>query len=480
MGIRSTFRAASYLTLGLLLARTSSFFQFVVLARALPRQELGDYALCYAMAWLLAAFSAMGVGSAVTREAARNAEHAGELVLAGLPIRLAASLVTMCIGIAIALTSSWRSELRYIAIIFSVTSVPMSLTQLNEQLLVLQGRARTATVCQAISSAIEFTAVTVVVLAGFGVVAAALSVMAARSGLGLVTTHLVVRRIPRPRPRVRGPTCLRILAIGWPVGLSVVLSAVYSRFDTVILSAFKGGVEVAIYATAASLVTIATMVQLPMVRALFPFLTREHAKDPATLLKAHATLIKILAAIGLPVSVLGALLIPVLIPAIYGAAYWRAAECAQVLIWTVPVLYINGLTGLILLIGGAQKFLPLGVAAGAAASCILNVLFIPGYGYLGAAVAAAASRCIAFAVLMYLSCKYVHRMQFTKAVAKPAVATVAMALSVALLQGFGLAVAAVGASVVFLAAFWALRPFTREEISMFRKALGLKRPAGNS
>jgi len=460
MGIRSTFRAASCLTLGLILARICGFFQLVILAHSLSKQGLGDYALCFALAMLLASFSALGIAAAVVRESAKDSKQGSKFVLAGFPTRLTASLVAMCIGIGMAIGLPWRSELRYTAIIFSVTSVAISLAQLNEHLLILQERAAAATLCQVISRVVELALIAAVILSGFGVVAVSLCVMGARVGLCVVTARLVIRRIPAPRR------------------LFVVLSSIYYRLDTVMLSALKGNVEVATYAIAISLVKIAAMFHNPLNKALFPFLTREHAKDPTTLVKAHNTSIKVLTAISLPGAVLGTVLAPVLIPAVYGAGYWGAAGGTQVLVWSLPVLYISMFTMTVLLVGGQQKLLPLSVLAGATANCILNWLFIPGYGYLGAAVATTAARFVTFSVLMYLCCKGVHKVQLVKAAGKPLLATAAMVASLPILCQFGLAVEAVGASSVFLAAFFALRPFTREETNMFRKALG--RPPSSS
>ena len=474
MSIRRTFKAASYLTVGLLVARAFNFIQYAILANVLSQQALGDYAFSYTLSMLLASFSAMGIAAAVIREGAREGTREAEFILTGIPTRLVVSLIAMAVGVSMALMLPWRTELRYAVSLFAVTSVAISLAQLNEHILILHDRAGVATVCQVVMGAAQLALVGLVLLLGGGVIAASACVMVARVGLWLATHRLVLQRMPRPRPKPTWATCRRILAIGWPVGLHGILTSLYSRLDIVMLSGFKGNVEVAIYSTAMALINMAAMMQQPVNKALLPFLTREHKKDPESLLKAHETSVKMFAVVGLPGCVLGMLLLPIAIPMVYGSRYWASGLPAQVLVWTLPVRYISLFTVFVMLVGGAQRLSPIGVAAGAIMNWTLNLIFIPQYGYLGAAVAGAASHLTTFFVLMYLSERFLHRARWVRALAKPMIAAALMMVAAAALSAAGPVPQAAGSLLVFVVVFFALRPFSREEVRMFRKALGLK------
>ena len=477
MSIRNTFKAASYLTVGLVLVRAFNFVQYALLARVLARQSVGDYAFSYSLALMLAGFSALGIAAAVIRQSAREAAREPELILTGIPLRLLTALLAMGVGLAIALILPWRAELRYTALLFSVTSVAISLARLNEHVLLLHGRARAATLCQVVMGAGQFGLVAAVLLTGGGVVAASACVMLAQVGLWLSTSHLVLQRLARPRPKPTWAACREILAIGWPVGLHGILNALYSGLDVMMLSGFRGNVEVAVYATALRLVNILVVLQQPANKALLPFLSREHKKDPDSLRKAHTTSIKLFTAVGLPGCVLGTLLLPLLIPAVYGAGYWESVLPAQVYIWSVPVRYITGLTVFALLAAGRQRVLPAGILAAALVKWGMNLVFIPRYGYLGSVVATTAGHVTMFFVFIYLSVRYVHRVRWMTAVAKPVLATAAMTAVALLLRGTGLAAQAGCAAMAYVAVLWMLRPFDAEEVRMFRKALGLKRRA---
>jgi len=150
------------------------------------------------------------------------------------------------------------------------------------------------------------------------------------------------------------------------------------------------------------------------------------------------------------------------------------------LIVSLPFRYMWYFTHTVFTASGKQNFNPIPMATGAVVNWGLNLVFIPRYGALGAAVAVVASFGAMLCVAAYLTEKCLHRMSWLDALWKPLAATAVMVGGVMLFQDYGEIVQTAVALVSGGGTLLLLRPFTRKEISMFRKALGLKRPAGSS
>ncbi len=480
MGVRTAFQQLSYFTSSLIVARALGFVQLVILARCLSRRELGEYAICFTLAVMLRAFSALGIAAATVRESARTSDRATDFILAGIPLRAVVSLVAMCVGFGIVALLPWRPELRRAGILFSIISVPLALTNLNEYLLAFQERAKIAATCLIVTTAVRVVLVSAAVLLGLRVFAVGVCILLTTTALWVATSYFILKEIRRPWPRPSLATCLRILAVGWPIGLVVILSVFYHRLDVVMVSGFSGNAEVALYSAAFSLLNILAVLQQPINKAALPFLTNEHARDPSSLAGAHHTAVKVFACIGFPLAVLGVLLSPVALDLIYGAKYWASILIAQVLIVSLPFRYMWYFTHTVFTASGKQNFNPIPMATGAVVNWGLNLVFIPRYGALGAAVAVVASFGAMLCVAAYLTEKCLHRMSWLDALWKPLAATAVMVGGVMLFQDYGEIVQTAVALVSGGGTLLLLRPFTRNEINLFRKALGLKRPAGSS
>lgn len=472
MNIKTAFRATSYLTVGLLVSRGFRFVQFVIVARFLPKHYVGDYALCYTLAALLVTFSSLGIAVAVTKESARPGGKTAQYMLSGLVTRLGFSVIAALVGVTIALVLPWRAELRQTAILFALTSVPLSVQLLNERLLIIQQRTLLAVLCESGAAILQVALVAGVIIFGYGLIAVAACVLLVQLFLAASTGIIALRQLPRPWPRPRAATCRRILIVGWPIAVYVALMVLYTRADILILSSCKGSLQVATYASALTVVKLGTLLMQPLKKALLPFLAREHGKNPNSLLKVHNTALKVLTAISLPGCFLVTVLSPAVIPALYGPGYAEAVACLQVLVWLLPPYVILAFSTTVLLVADKERLTPVPLFVAVPFSIVMNLIYVPLYGWLGAAVVAVASNLVACVVTIYLSVTFVHRLSLMVQLAKPLVASGAMVAVAVALSAHVLPVQVGIACLIYVVVFFLLRPLKQEEGRILRKLTG--------
>lgn len=176
--------------------------------------------------------------------------------------------------------------------------------------------------------------------------------------------------------------------------------SIYIQLDTVMLGFMSSARNVGYYASAMKLTKMLLGVVTSLGSVLLPrlsyYIANNLKEDFDRLLNRSISIILILC---LPVMVSLMMLSKEIILVIAGKQYLPAAQCMVI---TAPIILLIGLSNIF----GIQVLYPLGkdmkvvgsVAAGAIISVILNLLLIPQYAHMGAAVSALVSEFVVLAV----------------------------------------------------------------------------------
>ncbi len=182
-----------------------------------------------------------------------------------------------------------------------------------------------------------------------------------------------------------------ILALSWPVLLSGIAVAIYSRLSVVLLGNYHDQRAVGIFAVATVMVEAFHAIPTAVMASYAPVLLRRHAhsfdglaSDVAGLLRAF---IPLSVAIGIVVVLGGDWLTSLL----FGHRYTGSGPVLALLVWSLIFVYISIVSEVWFLASGALKYLLPKTLVAAAVSLILNLLLIPAYGAKGAAVATVVS-----------------------------------------------------------------------------------------
>ncbi len=170
-----------------------------------------------------------------------------------------------------------------------------------------------------------------------------------------------------------------------PFAIAGVAVKVYSYIDSLLLEAFKGVTAVGYYSVAYKLTYAMQFVPLTFTAALYPALSQSYAnKEKEELKKTFIGALRLMAAVGFPISAGLSALAPRLIPAIYGDAFMNSIAAMQVLPWVLLPIFIDFPVGA-LLNGSNRAHLKTTAMVGTMlVNAVLNFLLIPYYGPLGA------------------------------------------------------------------------------------------------
>jgi PST family polysaccharide transporter len=267
--------------------------------------------------------------------------------------------------------------------------------------LFFQARAHTrpAVLARAAAFGVATAARCALLFAGAGVTAFALLVLveAALTAVALIGAYAASTGTIREW-RVRAREAGRLLSEGWPLLLSGMAIMLYMRIDVVMLEASGGLGAVGIYGAATRLSEAWYFVPTAVAAAMAPSITAAHQRDPSAYLASVRRLLCFLTAIALAAAVALSLLSAPIVGALFGQEFASSAPVLAVHAWAGVFVALGVGQGTWNVCEGLTRLALVRTLGGAAMNIALNVLLIPRFGALGAAVATVVS----YAVSAYL------------------------------------------------------------------------------
>lgn len=216
--------------------------------------------------------------------------------------------------------------------------------------------------------------------------------------------YLLKRKVGKPQFIFNLYTGLKVLRESFSFGIHAVLATLYLQLDTVFLSYYKGNTEVGYY-QAAMRIVIASMILYEIIASsYFPLLAKKFKSDITGFKKDGLALNKYILLSGSFIATFLLLYPDVTIKLLYGKEYLPSILIIQLLAIVVFFRYVASSYAIFITIANSQKLRALSVAVSLIVNVVLNIVLIPRYGAIGAAVASVfthvvlAASCIFFAI----------------------------------------------------------------------------------
>lgn len=200
---------------------------------------------------------------------------------------------------------------------------------------------------------------------------------------GLILVAVRVRRLT-PGP-VDWREARRILRRTAPLALTTLLGLMVYNADLIMLRIFRTRADVGLYFSAFALVTLVGNVGNAMRTALIPTLTRVRADPDVHTAVWHAGLL-LGVTIGLPIAVAGWMLASDVLGTVFGPTYVGGAPALAVLVISIPLLMARGAMEAVAVAEGRSDIVLRETALGATVNVSANLVAIPAFGLVGAAL----------------------------------------------------------------------------------------------
>lgn len=470
-------RNAIIRSVGDVVAKAASIVFFVAVARELGTDGFGHFTFALALGALLSAPAGFGTDGLVTREVARDSERVHDYLPNVIAIKAVTSVGLLAVAVGVGAVAGSSTE-RLAAVVLVGSGVALE-NVARSCYAAFQGYERMEfAALSAILQRVVTTAVAVVVLAAGGGVVAVSLVYACGAVLAFLLALWALRRyVVHVRWRVHRERWRPIVLQGIPIGIATVFFAVLLALDSVLLGLLRESGDVGVYGAAFRLVETTMFVSWSLGGAMLPWFARQQESDPRATARGYEFGLKALVAILAPVAVVLGLLAPEVVELLYGEDYAEAVDPLRVLA-ALTILYgVSYFTGASLTARDRPEAFARAAGAALVVNVATNLVLIPAYGPIGAAVAAVVSAAVLVLLIGRAFVQVAGAVKLLRIGAGPAAGALAMA-AVLLLLDLPLAVSLVLGGVAYLAGLVAFELVAwRDDARLARSALLSRRPS---
>jgi len=418
-----------------LLSKAIPLVVFPFLVRALGPQTYGKLGFAVALSGFFGLMASPGFSTYATREAARDPEKVSFLVKHVVGARVAFALNAYILLLLFTLTLAPRDFTTRLLIV--LTGLSFLVSSIDLQWIFL---ARSRMWAIALRGAVGQVIYAVLILGFIRRSADAWIVPLASVVAAVVGTLLLwvpargEYMIPFPTfsPRLWGG----FLSFCLIIGLASMMSLIYDQIDTVMLKYLRSDAEVGVYVACYRLMTMA-MSFLPILsQVFFPLLSEASGRDKAQEKQYLRWAGYAVVGLALPIAVGGFILAGPLTAFVLGPQYRGAAVLFRWLMLTIVAGPLASYFGSQLIPAGRERGYLMSVGMGALANVALNLLLIPRYGAVAAAITTAISQAIV-AAMNYGLVRDLPRPRLAGAIAFPVAAASVMAVGLLGLRVIG-------------------------------------------
>ncbi len=445
----------------------------IVMFRILQAEGVGAYTFAGVLVGYLDILIGFGLGTLITREVARDRAIAGRYLGNALALRLlfwlgSVGLVALVVGPAadvmrISPPIALAIWLLLIAGLPSILSNALSALFQAHELMEYPAAVTVLTTLLKVSLGLF------ALLAGWGYVGLAGVAVATNVVTACVLLGLCMRTIGWPGLRFDVALGRWMASVSLPLMVNNLLNTLFFRIDALLLKPMAGDVVLGWYSTAYRFVDGLQIIPASFVLAVFPLLSRHAEGDRAALARASAISLKALLIVAFPISVGTTLLAEPIILLFAGPGYLpHSAVALQILIWFLPISFVNGLTQYLLIAANRQRWITASFLVGGTFNLVANLALIPTYGYLAASAVTVASELVLLGPFWYAVRQEVPTIGLLGLAWRPALAALVMGVPVWVVRDWSALVAVpVGASV-YGAALLALRALDADERTVLK------------
>ncbi|MCB9491229.1 MAG: flippase [Dehalococcoidia bacterium] len=391
-----------------LLRMVLAFIVTIWVIRYLGDEDYGVLAYALSVTMLVDVVATMGMRSVVVRELVEDPEREPEILGSAVGARVLGAVVSAVLIIGIGWFVAAGSKSFPVLVVLSL-SLPFS--ALGSLDLAFQAYLQSQYAVAARIGGLAFASVLriVLLLLGAPLIAFAIASAVELTGIGLAfATMYAWKRGRLFALRFNPRRAWHLMTVSWPFFMSALAASIYLKVDQVMLHGFTTSSQVGQYAAAARLSEVWYFIPIAMASSLLPMLVIRRREDPAQYQKnlQHAYDINAWMAISLSVGI--TLFAVPGVAILYGGGFHDTAEILRIHTWAAPFIFMGTVLGRALIAEDRRKFELSRHASGALLNVLLNLVLIPRYEGIGAAVATV----ISYAFASYVACVFNERGRF--------------------------------------------------------------------
>lgn len=194
----------------------------------------------------------------------------------------------------------------------------------------------------------------------------------------------------------------------WPIGLSVIVTFIYFKADTLLLKAMKSNADVGIYGAAYKVLENITFFPGMIIGLMMPMFSYYIFKDRQKFQRLVNENFKLFTILIIPLIIIVMFFAENIIAIVAGPQFTASATVLRIVIFSLVFIFFGMLFGNILLVAKLQKQQLLALTAVAIFNVSANLILIPKYSYLATSAVSVATEFLVVLLSAIIVYKHLH------------------------------------------------------------------------
>jgi len=396
-------RNTVYSTINAVLRFLSTALLYIILARALGVEEFGRFMFALSFTGIFLTFIDYGFNLLIVKEVSQKPESLKNWVRSIINAKILLSLFFTLILFLTLKVLKYPSETLLIVGILWLSAIFYSFGFFFNNVFRGLNQFQYETYPTILLNALQFIVVGIFLLLGFKTLSVAIAYLFARMLYFAYSAYLLSSKVSKIPITYNLRESIKSLKTALPYGIHAILATLYFQIDTVLLSYFKGNIEVGYYQAAMRILMATMIVYEVIVSAFFPVIGASIRNDKEKFEKYAMFLNKIVIYVGLVFGIGIFIFSEPMIKLLYGSQYQNSVIIMQILAIVIFLRFLGAGYALFITVAEGQKYRAIGVSLSVIVSIILNILLIPKLGGIGAAVASLVTHIVLDSIYFYFS-----------------------------------------------------------------------------
>lgn len=373
----------------------------LLLSRKLGVEGLGRYSLAFSFLYLFNAIAPLGLAAIITRDGARDRDGLEHLLANATTLGIISSLLMTACMAALSSLLHYDPETGKAILLLSLAILPCTVGSFQDSAFVALERMDYLAIGTIAEYVLKVGGGIGLLLHGYGLEAVLVMAILGRT-LGCVISAIFLGKLKVRTMLAFDMELTRHLFRLAPTFLFIgIFATLYWRIDIFMLSKLRPVEDVGYYGAAWRLLELAMVIPQSLCLSLYPRISSCAMHDLDQLARIGSGAIRYLLALALPIAIGITLLAGPVLHLLYGDKFAAAGNTLSVLIITLIPYAIVRYHAYVLLGANHQRIdMNLNIVM-SLVNIVLNVILIPIYAHLGAAIATFVSICV-YGLLQYI------------------------------------------------------------------------------
>jgi O-antigen/teichoic acid export membrane protein len=462
-------------TLGKVIAVTISFFLFKAIAGYLGVSGIGEYTTIFAWSNFLAILADLGFQIIMVRALSTSQEDQNRIASTIFSMRTTVAIIVFALGSLIAQFLPYSSTVKIGIVVGAVATFWLSLNVTMVGIFQANFRMDKAVLTDLVGKILNYLGILYVISIDGGLLAV-MSAYIIGNFINLVASYILARQYVSIRFIFDLQAWQKYFQDAVTFGAILIFAYIYFRIDAVILSLLKNSYDVGIYGVPYKILDIILMLPAIFMGVVFPLFAKYGQADRERLKHIFRKSQDLLIIFGLPITVGIILLAEPIVRLISSEEFVLASSVTifnypvtavttlQILMVAVFLSFLSHPYNYILTANNFQQNLIKPNIVYAAFNIILNILLVPYFSYLAAAIITVSTEFLVYLVPRHLTKKLLGIEGASLVWEKVIISTAAMGVIVIFTKDLFIAIPVFVGGIVYLGVLWLIGGIDREMV----------------